>query len=620
MRFKEYVKALSLILTASIVLGLFSFTKEVSAAEDISLTGSANVQKYGVIDGVWDVSASTLTLSGKDPSDANAPYRQIEAITVNINNPTGITGSLKYKVYVQRFGWQDFKDAGTEAGTASKGLKIEALKMELTGDLAEQYRIEYAVVLQKYGNNQGFVSDGSLAGAIGETKLIEEIKIRIVPVATGSAPSVNYRVHRDSTGWETNWSKDGVQSGAAGKGKRIDSFAINLTGGKYKGGITYRSFVQKTGWEKNWSSNGDASGIQGTRLDEIQINLTGEVAKHYDVYYRVYAQNFGWLGWAKNGKSSGTKDLGKQLEAIQVILVLKDKTAPVEVDGVESVVDIPEINSRTPILPGGGLFKMGENALVSYAVKTKKGWSEIKSDGEVLEVTDPVTGIAVGVDVPDHYLDLFANYPYYGESVWDTKKYDANYSLRIIEDRKNLEYVAMMLMDGEYEEGGPDEEGNEDEEDDYEETSYTRAQNYVKEVQKYCQKWDVDPALAFAIMQTESSFNPKAKSYVPAYGLMQIVPRSAGADCAQSLKKPFSAPTANYLYEPENNIEMGVHYLYLLKKRYYTKVTDVRSQNLCIIASYNTGAGNVAKALRGDYNISKAIPQINEMTYEHHPA
>lgn len=144
----------------------------------------------------------------------------------------------------------------------------------------------------------------------------------------------------------------------------------------------------------------------------------------------------------------------------------------------------------------------------------------------------------------------------------------------------------------------------------------TRASNYINEVQKYCQKWDVDPALAFAIMQTESSFNPKAKSYVPAYGLMQIVPRSAGADCAQSLKKSFSAPTANYLYEPENNIEMGVHYLYLLKKRYYTKVADAKSQNLCVIASYNTGAGNVARALRGDTNISKAIPQINDMTYE----
>lgn len=144
----------------------------------------------------------------------------------------------------------------------------------------------------------------------------------------------------------------------------------------------------------------------------------------------------------------------------------------------------------------------------------------------------------------------------------------------------------------------------------------TRAEQYKNEIQKYCQKWDVDPALAYAIMQTESSFNPKAKSYVPAYGLMQIVPKTAGADCAQSLKKPFSAPTGNYLYEPENNIEMGVHYLYLLKKRYFTNVNDKDSQNLCVIASYNTGAGNLARALRGDTKIGKAIPQINEMTYD----
>jgi len=144
----------------------------------------------------------------------------------------------------------------------------------------------------------------------------------------------------------------------------------------------------------------------------------------------------------------------------------------------------------------------------------------------------------------------------------------------------------------------------------------TRAEKYKEEVEKYCNKYNVDPAMAYAVMHTESSFNPKAKSHVPAYGLMQIVPTSAGRDCAMSLKKPFSKPTANYLYEPENNIEMGVHYLYLLKKRYYTKVEDLDSQNLCVIASYNTGAGNVARALRGDTNIAKAIPQINAMPYD----
>ena len=144
----------------------------------------------------------------------------------------------------------------------------------------------------------------------------------------------------------------------------------------------------------------------------------------------------------------------------------------------------------------------------------------------------------------------------------------------------------------------------------------TRAEAYKNEVEAYCRKYEVNPAMVYAVMQTESSFNPKAKSYVPAYGLMQIVPTSAGKDCAASLNKSFSQPTANYLYEPENNIEMGVHYLYLLDKRYYTKVTDPDSRDLCVIASYNTGAGNVARALRGDTKISKAIPQINEMSYE----
>ncbi|MGN0033949.1 MAG: murein transglycosylase domain-containing protein [Candidatus Limimorpha sp.] len=144
----------------------------------------------------------------------------------------------------------------------------------------------------------------------------------------------------------------------------------------------------------------------------------------------------------------------------------------------------------------------------------------------------------------------------------------------------------------------------------------TRAEQYNNEVMKYCNKYDIDPALVFAVIQTESSFNPKAKSHVPAYGLMQIVPKSAGADCAKSLNKKFKIPTANYLYEPENNIEMGIHYLYLLKSRYFSKVTDKDCQTLCIIASYNTGAGNVARALRGDTNISKAIPQINKMSYD----
>lgn len=143
-----------------------------------------------------------------------------------------------------------------------------------------------------------------------------------------------------------------------------------------------------------------------------------------------------------------------------------------------------------------------------------------------------------------------------------------------------------------------------------------RAEKFSDNISKYSKKYGIDQALVYAVMQTESSFNPKAKSHVPAYGLMQIVPSSAGADCAASLKKDFKKPTANYLYDPANNIEMGVLYLSLLRDRYYKDITDKKKQELCMIASYNTGAGNVARALRGDTNIKKAAPQINGMTYD----
>ena len=47
----------------------------------------------------------------------------------------------------------------------------------------------------------------------------------------------------------------------------------------------------------------------------------------------------------------------------------------------------------------------------------------------------------------------------------------------------------------------------------------------------------------------------------------------------------------------------------------FSKVTDPQCRMLCAIAAYNTGAGNVSRAINGTTNISKAIPTINTMTY-----
>ena len=449
MRIKFFAKAVSLVLTTSMVLGFAGAARYVSAA-GITLSGSSYVQKYGVINGDWDASAATLTLKGRNNPDEK--YRNIEAINVNIDTD-GIGGSLRYSVYVQSKGWQDYKNSGEDAGMVNKALRIEAIKMELTGELEKTYKIEYAVRLEKDSSFQEFVSDGAVAGTIGEPKKIEEIKIRIVQVDTAATMSVNYRVHRESSGWVTKWSKNGKVSGEAGKGKQIDEIEMTLSGSQYKGGITYRSNVQDKDWEDNWSSNGETSGTSGKRIEAVAIKLTGKVADNYDVYYRVYVPEFGWLDWAKNGETSGTTGLSYRLEAIQVVLVKKNGSAPGNVGEIKSAVDISVITPGTPILPGRGVFKMPESAKVSYAVKTADGWSEIVSDGVKLDVSKPITGIAVGVQVPgdDNYFYLSADMPDFNDPVTDsTDSYDAKYKLQIVNARKSIENLQMYLYNWSY--------------------------------------------------------------------------------------------------------------------------------------------------------------------------
>ena len=443
MRFKDFAKAVSLVLTTSIILGVAGSARYVSAAA-VTLSGTSSAQKYGVIDGTWDDASATLTLKGRPGS--NDPYKPIEAINVKLTNSSGFTGSLKYSVYVESKGWQDFTTEGNDAGIPNQALRIEALKMELTGELANEYTVEYAVLIEKDGNVQGFVSDGAVAGSIGEPKKIEQIKIRIVKAGTGSDTNVNYRTHRESSGWGNNWTGNGKVSCASGKAKQIDSLELNLTGNEYKGGIEYRSRIQNTGWEKNWSSNGETSGSEGKRIEAVAIRLTGKVADHYDVYYRVCVQSVGWLGWAKNGEGTGVKELSYKIEAIQVVLVEKGGTAPGNLDGIKSIDTITEITPRTPLLPGIGMFRMGNGAKVSYAVKTADGWSNIVSDGKALAVSGQITGIAVGVNVPDSKLELYVDMPDFGSEITDsTDSYDASCDLKIIDAGKRIENIRLSL-------------------------------------------------------------------------------------------------------------------------------------------------------------------------------
>lgn len=143
-----------------------------------------------------------------------------------------------------------------------------------------------------------------------------------------------------------------------------------------------------------------------------------------------------------------------------------------------------------------------------------------------------------------------------------------------------------------------------------------KAKGFKKDVLKYSKIEKVDASLVYAIMHSESSFNPMARSHIPAYGLMQIVPQSAGRDISKKLYGQDKILSPKFLYNSGNNIQSGSAYLNILYYRYLKSIDNPKSRIYCTIAAYNTGAGNVAKAFTGKTNIKEASKIINKMTPE----
>jgi len=142
----------------------------------------------------------------------------------------------------------------------------------------------------------------------------------------------------------------------------------------------------------------------------------------------------------------------------------------------------------------------------------------------------------------------------------------------------------------------------------------TRSERYKNEVLSQARRHGLPPNLVFAIIHTESDFNPKARSHIPAYGLMQLVPKSGGRDAYRYLYKKDKFLRGRYLYNPKNNIELGCAYLGKLKNVYFKGINDEESIYHCVISAYNTGPGNVAKAMTGTTKLKPTVSAVNRLS------
>ena len=133
-----------------------------------------------------------------------------------------------------------------------------------------------------------------------------------------------------------------------------------------------------------------------------------------------------------------------------------------------------------------------------------------------------------------------------------------------------------------------------------------RAVKFQPLVNKYAKKYKVPPAVVFAVMETESMFNPNARSAAPAFGLMQLVPTSGARDAYRYVYKKDRLVSDTYLYNPDNNVHLGTAFIRRLNSDYLGGIKSEKSRMFASIAASNTGAGNVFRAFVGSsYSLSQ---------------
>ena len=125
--------------------------------------------------------------------------------------------------------------------------------------------------------------------------------------------------------------------------------------------------------------------------------------------------------------------------------------------------------------------------------------------------------------------------------------------------------------------------------------------------------FSVDRALVYALIRQESRFNPNAKSWAGARGLMQLMPGTArfvANSTGMHLKERAK------LYTPETNLELGQRYIEMLLGE-----QDVANDLFKLAVAWNGGPGNLRKWNRNTKHLDdpiffiESIPSFETRTF-----
>lgn len=137
----------------------------------------------------------------------------------------------------------------------------------------------------------------------------------------------------------------------------------------------------------------------------------------------------------------------------------------------------------------------------------------------------------------------------------------------------------------------------------------TRTLAYIGIVRQCAASFHLRERMLLAIIQAESNGSSSCVSPACAIGLMQVQPHTAGVEVARFLGESEKNVS---LSDPAKNIRYGAAYLHLLEKRYFSRIKDALTREICVITAYNAGPGNLFRLFgrsRGE-----ALQKINSFT------
>lgn len=239
-------------------------------------------------------------------------------------------GDILYRTHVQDKGWGEI--LGSQTSKDYQGKRLEAIQLDLSGNLKQNYDIYYRAHVQDKGW-MAWQKNNSVAGTVGESKRLEALEVKLVAKASDFSsktdhsflemkhPGLSYQTYLQKDGWKPTV-LEGQLGGSIGLSKSIKAIKLNL-GSTALGNIEYRTFLNGSGWQTVVNSSGRESNVpnESQQVEAIQMRLTGLLSKTYSVMYRVHMQDYGWQDWTYNNNIAGSTNQGKRIEAIEIKLV-----------------------------------------------------------------------------------------------------------------------------------------------------------------------------------------------------------------------------------------------------------------------------------------------------------